>query len=101
MPEQLQFIFDRTDFRQEETEAELMREQVRRTWHDWASRMGLPLNEEVEVVLQCGRCFHGVLRPHDPSLFVPEKRDVHQLLEINGVPFEFRDMASCTRAGAE
>lgn len=100
MSEQLQFSFSQTELPQGQTGVELMREQVRAAWRDWAFRMGLPLNQEVEVVLHCGRSFRGILRPYDPSLFVPEKRDVNQVLEVGGVPFEFREMTSCVKMRA-
>lgn len=94
---QLHFDFGESHPSQGKTGLKMMREQVRAAWRDWAFRMGLPLNQEVEVVLHCGRSFRGILRPYDPSLFVPEKRDVNQVLEVGGVPSEFREIVSCVR----
>ena len=62
-----------------------------------ARKMGLPLGREVEVWLVGGVRLCGKLRLQEEALFIEEERVRHLGLQIDNVPFTYREMESCVR----
>ena len=65
---------------------------------DLARALGLPLGQRCEVWLKGGVRLVGMLRLRERKLFVEGESHQNADLEVDGVPFRYREMESCTRA---
>jgi len=73
------------------------REQRRAMVSEWALKLGLPLEEKVEVTLICGQTFRGFLLPHEADLFARRRGEKGFYLEVDGVPFGLSEIVSCVK----
>ncbi len=62
---------------------------------DLAHRVQLPINHRVEVWLQGGVRLRGTLKLREELLFFSEENLRHLEMNIEGVPFTYREMESC------
>ncbi len=62
-----------------------------------ARRIGLPLGREVEVWLCGGVRLRGKLRLKEEILLIDEESVRHLELQVDHVPFVYREMESCVR----
>jgi len=62
-----------------------------------AHRMHLPLGHQVEVWLRGGIRLRGKLRLREEVLFIEEERVRHLEMQVDNVPFTYREMESCVR----
>ena len=64
---------------------------------EMARRMNLPVGHQVEVWLHGGVRLRGRLRLQEEVLFVEEECVRHLPLQIDRVPFTYREIDSCVR----
>ena len=95
--EQPEFDFIPENSEQGRDGLQCWREQRRAMVSEWALKLGLPLEEKVDVTLICGQTFRGVLLPHETDLFARGRMENRFQLEVDGVPFGLSEIASCVR----
>lgn len=68
-----------------------------RSKRELAASMGLPLDHPVEIWLKGEIRLRGVLKLHEPRLFVEAQRDFSLELVVDGVRFTAAEIESCVR----
>ena len=94
MPQQSEFNFDRLSASDGLTAWQNEREH---TNHNWAVKLGLPVNRRVEARLKDGVILRGILRAGDVVLSLERFNRGKVALEVDGFAFSYAELESCVR----
>ena len=94
MPQQSEFDFDALS---SSDGLAAWQDERERTNHEWAVKLGLPVNRRVEARLKDGVILRGTLRAGDVVLSLDTFHRGKVALQVDGIGFSYAELDSCVR----